>query len=33
MRDSQNTILPDHQEKLDEIFEHIHYLIDNDFFF
>jgi|JFJP01.1.fsa_nt_gi magnesium transporter len=30
MRDSQNTILPDHQEKLDEIFEHIHYLIDND---
>jgi magnesium transporter len=30
MKDSQNTILPDHQEKLDEIFEHIHYLIDND---
>ncbi len=30
MQDSQNTILPDYQEKLDEIFEHIHYLIDND---
>ncbi len=30
MQDSQNTILPDHQEKLTEIFEHINYLIDND---
>ena len=30
MLNSQNTILPDHQEKLAEIFEHINYLIDND---
>ncbi len=30
MQDLQNTILPDHQEKLGEIFEHISYLIDNN---
>ena len=30
MQNSQNTILPDHQEKLAEIFEHINSLIDND---
>lgn len=29
MQDSKNTILPDYQEKLDGIFEHINYLIDN----
>ena len=30
MQNSQNTILPDYQEKLAETFEHINYLIDND---
>jgi magnesium transporter len=30
MRDSQNAILPDYQEKIEKTFEHIHYLIDNE---
>lgn len=30
MQDSQNTISPDHQDKLAEQFEHINYLINND---